>query len=1031
MSGKSNIRAVESRRGKQLWAKTPHRDAAEFTDMRYTAVECPNPIEFDDWNYKMRCGENGRAVSLISNCLPWFQPLTSLCLPWSIFQIKVYIVITMYAEDDQELDSTLRGVAENLKNFPEYDDISVSWQEVAVAVVSDGRLKANKKTLEFASAMGVYDQELMYKYGNPGQKDWRATWDTYMHMFEFSAQFKEDDNFEKCYPPLQINFALKERNGGKLSSHLWFFNAFSNHLNPKYTFLLDVGTIARPRAICKLYQCFERDSQVAGVCGEIACFKPDYLNPVEASQHFEYKMSHILDKSTESIFGYISVLPGAFSAYRYEAIRPGEDGTGPLVDYFKSIQASMKDLGPFKANMYLAEDRILAYEIVARTDCNWILKYQKNAVAETDVPGSLHDLVKQRRRWLNGSFFAMLYAVLHFNRFWTRSSHSFGRKCFVSLQFITYVIQIILNWFLIGTFFLGFMMVIDSAMQVAVGDAKKFNATEKCDYRDAEAIVFAFSYAYTFLTLVQFICALGNKPEKMATLYSFCCLFYGIFNLFTMGVIALILADGNNASWQCNEVPSLAYCNAEGQCTGDAISVEQVKTAYEQVCTLAKKQSANILQCTAPADLLSEWECSCTASQVGQARFGDCQTLCADAPIPPTYLRWFTIGGISSYFVGAVLHGETFHILFSIVQYYYMLPTFINIFSIYSFCNVHDISWGTKGIEAAHGADTGGKAKKKAVGDDDEDRPRGETEQREADAKMVILQQQREKNKTDAIEKERGDVEAAFQSFRSYLVITWIASNILYVGVMDGLLNSKMPLGVAEPHYFFCTDAQAQEKAMVMGLGFKGGAFGVPADPNDAAIQIQFDGSSPACKAYGESTNMGGWGNLMNGGSTTYLRVPIKSAAELESDQVFGEACTSSRQPAQIKKSAMCCDSIAEIVSSTPATVSGSMVYLIMLFGLVIYTLGIKLVGCVLFLLFRRFEITFAKHSNKKRRNVEIRRQEMVQVDSPLGPQADGLSDTAIAAGWSAQVDPSTGRTYYQNTRTGQTDWSPPTEATL
>ena len=104
----------------------------------------------------------------------------------------------MYAEDDQELDSTLRGVCENLKNFPEYDDISVSWQEVSVAVVSDGRLKANKKTLEFASAMGIYDQELMYKYGNPGQKDWRDTWDTYMHMFEFSTQIKGDDNFEKC-----------------------------------------------------------------------------------------------------------------------------------------------------------------------------------------------------------------------------------------------------------------------------------------------------------------------------------------------------------------------------------------------------------------------------------------------------------------------------------------------------------------------------------------------------------------------------------------------------------------------------------------------------------------------------------------------------------------------------------------------------------------------------------------------------------------------------------------------------------------
>lgn len=87
-------------------------------------------------------------------------------------------------------------------------------------------------------------------------------------------------------------------------------------------------------------------------------------------------MSNILDKPLESVLGYITVLPGAFSAYRYKALRGR-----PLASYFNGeIMHGGADI--FSANMYLAEDRILCFELVTKRNEAWILKYVKRARAE-------------------------------------------------------------------------------------------------------------------------------------------------------------------------------------------------------------------------------------------------------------------------------------------------------------------------------------------------------------------------------------------------------------------------------------------------------------------------------------------------------------------------------------------------------------------------------------------------------------------------------------------------------------------------
>lgn len=94
----------------------------------------------------------------------------------------------------------------------------------------------------------------------------------------------------------------------------------------------------------------------------------------------------------QSVFGYISVLPGAFSAYRYKALQNGPDGKGPLASYFKgeTMHAGGSGAGLFgeicpyqvlgfqaysfiiERNMYLAEDRILCFEIVTKKKEGWM-----------------------------------------------------------------------------------------------------------------------------------------------------------------------------------------------------------------------------------------------------------------------------------------------------------------------------------------------------------------------------------------------------------------------------------------------------------------------------------------------------------------------------------------------------------------------------------------------------------------------------------------------------------------------------------
>jgi chitin synthase len=351
-----------------LYSFLPRRDEIEFTHMRYTAVTC-DPDDFVSRGYKLRqnIGTTARETEL-------------------------FICVTMYNENEIDFTRTMHAVMKNVSHFCSRSKSRTwgeqGWQKIVVCIVADGRTKVHPRTLDALAAMGVYQDGIAKNLVN--QKEVQA------HVYEYTTQVSLDSELkfkgaEKGIVPVQMLFCMKERNAKKLNSHRWFFNAFGRALTPNICILLDVGTKPGGNSLYHLWKAFDTDSNVAGACGEIKAMKGKYglglLNPLVASQNFEYKMSNILDKPLESVFGYITVLPGALSAYRYHALQNDHTGHGPLSQYFKGEQLHGQNADVFTANMYLAEDRILCWELVAKRDEKWVLKYVKSCTGETDVPG--------------------------------------------------------------------------------------------------------------------------------------------------------------------------------------------------------------------------------------------------------------------------------------------------------------------------------------------------------------------------------------------------------------------------------------------------------------------------------------------------------------------------------------------------------------------------------------------------------------------------------------------------------------------
>jgi len=575
----------------------------------------------------------------------------------------------------------------------------------------------DKTVLDILATVGVYQDGVMKK-----QVDGK---DTVAHIFEYTTQLSVDATPALVLPhaddpnnlvPVQIIFVVKAKNQKKINSHRWLFNAIGRMLEPEICVLIDAGTKPGHKSIYYLWEAFYNDPNLGGCCGEIHAMingGRKLLNPLIAAQNFEYKMSNILDKPLESSFGYVSVLPGAFSAYRYKAILGR-----PLEQYFHGDHSLADRLGPkgiygmniFTKNMFLAEDRILCFELVAKANDQWTLTYVKPSKAETDVPESAAELIGQRRRWLNGSFAASVYALVNFFKLY-KSGHGIIRMFFFHIQGIYNIFSLVFSWFALANLWLTFSIIIDLLPSQGIVIFGTAGVTHWVNL--------IFKWIYLAFLALQFVLALGNRPKGERGAYLLTLIVYGFFAVY------------------------LLVC-----------SFWLTIRAFSAI----------------PAELAGK-----TASQIASVFFTT-QVGALVAALVSTF-------GI--YFIASFLYGDPWHMFSSFLQYLTLAPSFTNVLNVYAFCNLHDVSWGTKGSDKAEALPSVSSKKGKDAETAVVEESTRNKEDVDAAFKETVTRAITKLETKEVVEKPTMDDEN--KTFRTRLVSFWMLSNALLAVTVENI----------------------------------------------------------------------------------------------------------------------------------------------------------------------------------------------------------------------------------------------------
>ncbi|KAF2639665.1 hypothetical protein P280DRAFT_428938 [Massarina eburnea CBS 473.64] len=448
--------------------------------------------------------------------------------------------ITYYNEDAALLRRTLHTAIESmrriyiLKKSSFWNKAGPAWKKLLIFITIDGLAAADPGALDLLAAIGVYRHGVL-KPELHGKKV-RA------HMFEYTTQLTITECLDLQGPeksiipsltsaPVQFILLVKNDNCGKLNSYRWLYDSVSRITNPEVVVHLDTGTKIEPPAVLRIWEQFYNDKDLGGVCGEL---RPslgsswwNLLNPLVAAQVFEFKIGFQLDRAFEASTGYLSLLPGAFSAWRFRGQMGNPLKDTLLGDPTFTIAQTSSSQKPWNLNRYLADDRVICFQVVSKDRGKWHLAYDRHSHATTDIPMNTTDFINQRRRWLNGAFFSTIYVITHWNQMY-KSGHNINRLAAFHIQLLHSILALILSWFSLAAFMLTTFTVNEIS-----GSPPADQPISGFPFGKATPTVNAvIQIVYLGMILFQFILALGSRPKNHVVGYTVSFVIFGFIQAY-------------------------------------------------------------------------------------------------------------------------------------------------------------------------------------------------------------------------------------------------------------------------------------------------------------------------------------------------------------------------------------------------------------------------------------------------------------------------------------------------------------------